>query len=429
MIPDQGKSLTVALVGSWAAGKTSVGPRVADALGISCMDVDRTAERITGTPIHELFAQYGAAGYLRLTEQILAPVLTDPGHTSMVIVYAASAPVSTAHRTLLINRCDVIVHLRASAPEVRSRLRRSVSSFGPHAAHPLLAVSKPYAGLDTLRHLREPYYALADVVIDTTDKTEDLVVQQITEAVVRRILDLNPPGLPFESPFDMVYKRSNRSMYYTQASSTVISLCRQMTGRRLRALDIGCGDGRNAFALACYGFDVDAVDMSRVAVKKVARLRREHGLVRLHEMRGDVATWPIPVEEYDVVVATTILDHVPRSVSADLAQRLVAALRDGGYLYATVFTVADPGAAVRRKMTYNRRTFVHNVEDVSETGWLVDHYYEAEELRSSFANLRIVSYAEEMTRDASHGPPHLHCMAKLLGRAIGRRASDRKQGC
>ena len=42
-------------------------------------------------------------------------------------------------------------------------------------------------------------------------------------------------------------------------------------GRRRRALDVACGDGRNARWLAELGFEVDAVDVSDVAIARAAR--------------------------------------------------------------------------------------------------------------------------------------------------------------
>src|SRR5882757_9511072 len=50
-----------------------------------------------------------------------------------------------------------------------------------------------------------------------------------------------------------------------------------------RALDLGCGPGRNAGRLAAAGFDVDAVDLSPVAVEWAGERAREAGAeVRFH---------------------------------------------------------------------------------------------------------------------------------------------------
>ena len=45
-----------------------------------------------------------------------------------------------------------------------------------------------------------------------------------------------------------------------------------------RALDVACGDGRNAAHLARLGYDVDAIDVSEVAVGALRAAAPEHGL-------------------------------------------------------------------------------------------------------------------------------------------------------
>src|SRR4030042_4518712 len=44
-----------------------------------------------------------------------------------------------------------------------------------------------------------------------------------------------------------------------------------------KALDIATGEGRNAVFLARYGFDVDAVDISKTGLKKARNLAKEAG--------------------------------------------------------------------------------------------------------------------------------------------------------
>jgi SAM-dependent methyltransferase len=58
-----------------------------------------------------------------------------------------------------------------------------------------------------------------------------------------------------------------------------------------RALDLACGEGRNAIWLAERGWEVTAVDFSRVAIDKARRLA---------EARGVTVTWAVA----DVVTAT-----------------------------------------------------------------------------------------------------------------------------
>jgi tellurite methyltransferase len=91
-----------------------------------------------------------------------------------------------------------------------------------------------------------------------------------------------------------------------------------------RALDVACGDGRNALHLARLGFEVDAVDVSDVAIDalRAAAPGRAPG-VRARVL--DLEREPLPVAAYDVVLNFNYLQR-------DLFGALERALRPGGWL-------------------------------------------------------------------------------------------------
>jgi 2-polyprenyl-3-methyl-5-hydroxy-6-metoxy-1,4-benzoquinol methylase len=70
--------------------------------------------------------------------------------------------------------------------------------------------------------------------------------------------------------------------------------------RKGKALDIATGEGRNAVFLAQHGFDVDAVDISEVGLKKAKKLAKETG-VRINTYHADLDTYSIKPEEYDLI--------------------------------------------------------------------------------------------------------------------------------
>jgi SAM-dependent methyltransferase len=67
-----------------------------------------------------------------------------------------------------------------------------------------------------------------------------------------------------------------------------------------RALDLATGEGRNAIFLAQHGFEVDAVDLSEIGLRKARRLAREKG-VTIHTILTDLDTYPIVKEGYDLI--------------------------------------------------------------------------------------------------------------------------------
>ncbi len=101
-----------------------------------------------------------------------------------------------------------------------------------------------------------------------------------------------------------------------------------------RALDVACGDGRNAGYLAQLGFVVDAVDVSDVAVDALQAAAAARGLSGVHPRRCDLEQGGLPAAAYDVVVQINYLQR-------DLFGELARALRPGGLLILETFTRAD----------------------------------------------------------------------------------------
>jgi tellurite methyltransferase len=99
-----------------------------------------------------------------------------------------------------------------------------------------------------------------------------------------------------------------------------------------RALDIACGDGRNAGYLANLGFTVDAVDISDVAIAALRAAATERHLSVI-ALRIDLARDPLPAADYDVIVQ---FNYLQRS----LLPALPGALATGGILIVETMTRA-----------------------------------------------------------------------------------------
>ncbi|MFE3451112.1 class I SAM-dependent methyltransferase [Nonomuraea sp. NPDC059194] len=110
-----------------------------------------------------------------------------------------------------------------------------------------------------------------------------------------------------------------------------------------RALDLGCGPGRNAIHLASLGFEVDAVDLSPAAVAWGEERAHEAGVdIRFH--CGDAFTADLVSGPYDLVYDSGCLHHLPphRRVSyRDLLDRVLA---PGGHLALTCFAAGAMGS-------------------------------------------------------------------------------------
>jgi tellurite methyltransferase len=91
-----------------------------------------------------------------------------------------------------------------------------------------------------------------------------------------------------------------------------------------RALVLACGVGRNALFLASLGFDVDAVDISTVAIDMGRAEAARKGL-SVHWHVADVAEFDLGEGRYDVI---TMIRYTNRGIWG----RLVTALAENGWL-------------------------------------------------------------------------------------------------
>ncbi|MFC1439926.1 class I SAM-dependent methyltransferase [Streptacidiphilus sp. N1-10] len=114
-----------------------------------------------------------------------------------------------------------------------------------------------------------------------------------------------------------------------------------------RALDLGCGPGRNALYLASQGFQVDAVDLSPAAIAWAEDRSRDSAAATAVRFRcGDALTLTTTelTGPYDLICDSGCFHHLPphRRISyLDLLDRVLA---PGGYLALTCFASGAMGS-------------------------------------------------------------------------------------
>ena len=102
-----------------------------------------------------------------------------------------------------------------------------------------------------------------------------------------------------------------------------------------RVLVPGDGEGRNGVWLAAQGHAVLSVDASGVGLRKAQQWAAEQGVALQTEL-ADLTSWQPAPGAFDGVVLTFV--HLPSALRRDVHQRLVRALRPGGWLILEAFT-------------------------------------------------------------------------------------------
>ncbi len=137
--------------------------------------------------------------------------------------------------------------------------------------------------------------------------------------------------------------------------------------RQGRALDLACGNGRNALFLVDQGFQVDAVDISDAGLSLVPR--RPH---RLHLVCADLDTFSIPRKCFDLILNIRYLNR-------RLFPYILEGLKRGGLL---IFeTYLEKKGATPKKISCR------------------DHLLRPNELLHAFIGMHILYYEEKADPD------------------------------
>lgn len=110
-----------------------------------------------------------------------------------------------------------------------------------------------------------------------------------------------------------------------------------------RALDMGCGAGHTALALARQASSVVAVDVTPEMLDVAAGLARERGVTNVSFERADVTALPLAAGEFDVVTSRLSAHHYAEPQRA--LEEAFRVLRPGGR-FLLVDTVAPEDAAL-----------------------------------------------------------------------------------
>ncbi|WP_044022311.1 class I SAM-dependent methyltransferase [Bacillus sp. SG-1] len=108
-----------------------------------------------------------------------------------------------------------------------------------------------------------------------------------------------------------------------------------------KALELGCGPGRNAIYLAEKGFLVDAVDSSEEGLNWAAERAKEKG-VAINFRREDLFDMDYKEQDYDFVYDSGCFHHIAPHRRMDYIELVEKALKPGGYFALSTFIEGGP---------------------------------------------------------------------------------------
>jgi shikimate kinase len=172
---------TLALVGLMGVGKSSIGRRLALALGMPFRDADAEIESAAGQSISGIFAQFGEAAFRDGERRVIARLLDEPPHVLATGGGAFAQPRTRA----LIKEKAVSIWLKADLEILARRVAR-------RDHRPLVAGKDPLAVLQTHAQERYPAFAEADLVIEVGDSAHQVAVEAVIAALGAHLAACEP---------------------------------------------------------------------------------------------------------------------------------------------------------------------------------------------------------------------------------------------
>jgi shikimate kinase len=167
------ESSNIYLIGPMGSGKSAVGRRLANQLGLEFLDSDAIIEERTGVDIPYIFEKEGEAGFRQRETAIIAELTALHG---LVLATGGGAAEDTESRRRLAAN-GTVVYLYTSVAEQQRRTRKSRN-------RPLLNNGDPAEILEQLMQKRDPQYReIADLVVETDGRQVAAVTRELERAL------------------------------------------------------------------------------------------------------------------------------------------------------------------------------------------------------------------------------------------------------
>jgi shikimate kinase len=167
---------TLVLVGLMGAGKTNIGRRLAQRLGLAFVDADSEIEAAAGETIEEIFERRGEAVFREGERKVIARLLGNPVH---VLATGGGAFMDAETRALIRER-GISIWLRADLDLLHQRVSRRNN-------RPLLKQGNPREILSRLIEQRYPVYAEADITVETVDGPPEATLERVIAALEQHL--------------------------------------------------------------------------------------------------------------------------------------------------------------------------------------------------------------------------------------------------
>jgi len=198
----------------------------------------------------------------------------------------------------------------------------------------------------------------------------------------------------FRTQYEKLYQ--GQEYYWGLEPADFLDHLIELTANRkgkVKVLDIGCGEGKDAVYMAQKGFDVTAFDITESGIKKTKELALSKN-VSINAFVADINDFCL-AEQFDIIFSTGTIQYLQDDRINSFFEKVKKLTAPNGINYFNVF-VEKP--FLELPLDWDKE------EKMWKTG----------ELFRFYSDWKICSIDEVIFEDLSGGTKHYHCMDTLL---------------
>ncbi|MCO6539738.1 MAG: SAM-dependent methyltransferase TehB [Gilliamella sp.] len=130
-----------------------------------------------------------------------------------------------------------------------------------------------------------------------------------------------------------------------------------------KALDLGCGSGRNSLYLQLQGFDVTAIDKSELSIGNLQKIINDDNLKHINAMVYDINQANLP-GEYDFIFLTVVMMFLQPERIPAIINNMQKMTKSGGYnLIVSAMSTPDYPCSVGFSFTFKENELRQYYQD------------------------------------------------------------------
>ena len=166
----------VFLVGFMAAGKTTMGKKIARRLAVPFFDSDKEIEHKFNMNINNIFEKYGESQFRKIEEKLILEYINSSKYNNFIMSLGGGAFINETIRTA-INKNGLSIWLNTDIEIINSRIKSTKN------IRPLLKKFDTIEKLENLMTERSVYYSEANIKIDIIKTSKE----KMTNFILKKI--------------------------------------------------------------------------------------------------------------------------------------------------------------------------------------------------------------------------------------------------